>query len=225
MGHYKFTVVAFGLTGAPNTFLAVMNETLQPVLCKCALVFFNDILVYSPSFEAHISHLSTILHLLLKDQWKVKLSKCEFANIQCLIWSMLLVLRVFLLILPKFKSLSSGRLQPPLKNYAIFWVRLGSTVKFVIFIWTPDHQKAFELLKKALITASVLALPNFTQQFCIYIDACQYGIGVVLMQCGHPLAFLSRALGSKNQGLSTYKKRILGYYPSSVTLAFLPAIG
>jgi hypothetical protein len=56
---------------------------------------------------------------------------------------------------------------------------------------------------------SVLALPNFTQQFCICIDACQYGIGVVLMQRGHPLAFLSRALGSKNQGLSTYKKEYL----------------
>jgi hypothetical protein len=122
---------------------------------------------------------------------------------------MLLVLGVFLLTLPKFKSLSSGRLQPPLKNYAIFWVRLGSTVKFLLFIWTPDHQRAFELLKKALITASVLALPNFTQQFCIYIDACQYGIGVMLMQRGHPLAFLSRALGSKNQGILTYKKEYL----------------
>ena len=80
MGHYKFRVVAFGLTGAPNTFLAAMNETLQPVLRQCAWVFFDDILVHCHSFEAHISHLSTILHLLLKDQWKVKLSKCEFAQ-------------------------------------------------------------------------------------------------------------------------------------------------
>lgn len=43
MGHFEFRVMAFGLTGAPNTFLEAMNDTLSPVLCKCALVFFDDI--------------------------------------------------------------------------------------------------------------------------------------------------------------------------------------
>ena len=39
MGHFEFRVMAFGLTGAPNTFLGAMNETLAPVLRKCALMF------------------------------------------------------------------------------------------------------------------------------------------------------------------------------------------
>jgi hypothetical protein len=72
--------MAFGLTGAPNTFLSAMTDTLQPVLGKCALVFFDGILVYSPSFEDHLQHLETVLHLLAKDNWKVKMSKCEFAK-------------------------------------------------------------------------------------------------------------------------------------------------
>lgn len=42
-GHYQFNVMAFGLTGAPATFQAVMNDTLAPVLRKCAIVFFDDI--------------------------------------------------------------------------------------------------------------------------------------------------------------------------------------
>lgn len=57
-----------------------------------------------------------------------------------------------------------------------------------------------------MITAPVLALPDLTQPFSIYIDACQYDMGAVLMQQGHPLAFLGRALGPRNQGLSTYEK-------------------
>jgi hypothetical protein len=79
-GHFQFNVMAFGLTGAPFTFQAIMNETLAPVLCKCAIVFFDDILVYRPTYEAHVAHLCQVLQLLQHHQWKVKHSKCSFAQ-------------------------------------------------------------------------------------------------------------------------------------------------
>jgi hypothetical protein len=58
-------------------------------------------------------------------------------------------------------------------------------------------------------TAPVLALPDFSKTFCIETDACKNGVGVVLLQEGHPLAFISKALGPKTQGLSTYEKEYL----------------
>jgi hypothetical protein len=56
-GHFEFTIMAFGLTGAPATFQAEMNRTLSPLLRKCALVFFDDILVYSKTYSEHVVHL------------------------------------------------------------------------------------------------------------------------------------------------------------------------
>jgi hypothetical protein len=82
-GHFEFHVMAFGLTGAPPaTFQSAMNSTLAPLLRKCALVFFDDILVYSRTWEDHLVYLTQVLQLLLKDQWHIKLSKCAFAQQQ-----------------------------------------------------------------------------------------------------------------------------------------------
>jgi hypothetical protein len=78
--HFKFRVMVFGLVGVSNTFFQAMNETLALVLRKSALVFFDDILIYSRSFADHLQHLKTVLHLLQQDHWKVKLSKCDFAK-------------------------------------------------------------------------------------------------------------------------------------------------
>jgi hypothetical protein len=60
-----------------------------------------------------------------------------------------------------------------------------------------------------LISALVLTLPNFNEPFVVETDASDYGIGAVLRQNGHPIAFVSKALGPKTQGLSTYEKESL----------------
>lgn len=61
-----------------------MNYDLSPVLHKSAVVFFDDILVYSQTIEEHVQHLKEVLQLLQKHQWQVKSSKYEFAVPYCL---------------------------------------------------------------------------------------------------------------------------------------------
>jgi hypothetical protein len=78
--------------------------------------------------------------------------------------------------------------------------------KNVLFIWTSDHDKAFNTLKSTLVSASVLALPDFSKPFYIETGVSDSGVGTVLMQDHHHLAFVSKALGPRMMGLLTYEK-------------------
>lgn len=69
--------------------------------------------------------------------------------------------------------------------------------------------KAFSVLKSALASAPVLAIPDFDKVFVVETDASDSGIGAVLQQQGHPIAYLSKPLGPRTSGLSTYEKEYL----------------
>lgn len=96
------------------------------------------------------------------------------------------------------------------KHFAVLAKPLTSLLKKqVLLVWTQDHDTAFQLLKQALVSAPVLAMPDFSKTFCVETDASNCGVGAVLLQQGHPLAFISKPLGPKTKGLSTYEKEYL----------------
>lgn len=69
------------------------------------------------------------------------------------------------------------------------------------FLWSAEATSAFNLLKSALNSSPVLALPDFTKPFLIETDASGTGIGEVLMQEHNPIAYISKALGPRQQAL------------------------
>jgi hypothetical protein len=66
--------------------------------------------------------------------------------------------------------------------------------KHSMFVWTWVHYQAFNVLKQSLCLAPVLKLPNFGQPFSIETDASATGVGVVLIQDGHPIAFYQQGI-------------------------------
>jgi hypothetical protein len=77
-GHYEFNRMPFGLTNAPATFQRLMNNLLQPVIHKFALVYLDDVIIYSKTIDEHIKHIQCVLNLLREGGLKIKLSKCLF---------------------------------------------------------------------------------------------------------------------------------------------------
>ncbi|XP_019223415.1 PREDICTED: uncharacterized protein LOC109205188 [Nicotiana attenuata] len=81
-GDYEFLVMPFGLLNAPSTFQATMNCVFRPYLRKFVLVFFDDILVYSGSWDLHLQHLATVLQVLRDNCLVAKESNCLFGQQQ-----------------------------------------------------------------------------------------------------------------------------------------------
>jgi len=68
----------FGLTNAPSTFMRTMNNCFRDMLDECVVVFLDDILIYSKSYDEHVEHIRKVLQRLRQHQFYAKLKKCEF---------------------------------------------------------------------------------------------------------------------------------------------------
>nr|GEW57243.1 putative reverse transcriptase domain-containing protein [Tanacetum cinerariifolium] len=158
-GHFEFQVMPFGLTNAPAVFMDLMNRVCNPYLGKFVIMFIDDILVYSKEEDEHDNHLKIILELLKKNDCTL-----SFQSV-----------RQFLGLTGYYRRFIEGfsLISKPLTKL---------TQKDKKFEWGKEVEEAFQTLKQKLCSATILALPEGTEDFVVYCDASLKGYGAVLMQ-------------------------------------------
>jgi hypothetical protein len=226
-GHWEFKVMPFGLTNAPATFQAAMNSVFADLLRKGVLIFMDDILIYTSTLEQHKELLNKVFTILQDNKFYVKQSKCSFAQKKLQYLGHVISAEGVATDPSKIQAIKQWPVPNTVKQVRAFLGLAGYYRKFIAnygtisrpltellrkgtqFIWSSVTATAFQTLKKALVEAPVLALPNFQLPFEVHTDASGVGIGAVLSQLGHPIAYLSKALSSRAQTLSTYEKECL----------------
>ncbi|XP_074347146.1 uncharacterized protein LOC141685975 [Apium graveolens] len=175
-GHYEFLVMSFGLTNAPAAFMDLMNRIFKEYLDKFVIVFIDDILIYSKTEEDHAEHLRTALEILRKKKLYAKLSKfsnegikVDPAKIEAITnWERPRTpteVRSFLGLAGYYRRFvqNFSRIPTPLTKL---------TRKNEKFIWNDKCEESFQELKRRLITAPVLSLPDDQGNFAnIVADA------------------------------------------------------
>jgi len=192
-GHFEFLVMAFGLTNAPSTFQALMNEVLGPFLRQFVLVFFDDILIYSRTWVEHLSHIRRVLALLREHSLFLKKSKCYFAE-HSVVYPDHIISSMGVSMDPSKVDAVQAWPQPRsvkalrgflgltgyyrrfINNYGTIAAPLTALLKREAFLWSPAATEAFLALKAALTSGPTLQLPDFAVPFIVNCDASGSGM-------------------------------------------------
>ncbi|GJS70421.1 putative reverse transcriptase domain-containing protein [Tanacetum coccineum] len=146
-----------------------------PFIGKFVVVYFDDILIYSASFNEYVTHVRQVLTLLWKDSFYAATKKCVLMTPKVLFLGYVV---------------SGDGIQVDESKVAVVqeWptpttiTEVQNCIKGKLFVWTKEAELAFQVVKEKLTTAPILILPNFSKVFELHTDASKVAIGGVLSQ-------------------------------------------
>ena len=233
-GLMQYTVMPFGLTGAPGTFMQLMETVLRGLQWEICVIYLDDILSFGRSFSQSIENLEAIFLRFRKSGLTLKPNKCKFfqtsveflghlvsaSGIACdpkkleavKDWprpSNLTEVRQFVGFAAYYRRF--------VKSFSLICAPLYDlTKKNAPFIWTEQCESAFVELKKRLTESPVLAYPSTDKDrvFIVDTDASLYGVGGCLSQIGedgeeHVIAYASKSLSATQRNYCTTMRELL----------------
>uniref|UniRef100_A0AAV1TQ33 Reverse transcriptase domain-containing protein n=1 Tax=Peronospora matthiolae TaxID=2874970 RepID=A0AAV1TQ33_9STRA len=205
---WEWLVMPQGLKNAPATFNRMVSQVLRP-LRDFAPSYFDDIFVHSraegnlSAVQVHLQHLKQVFQVMRDNKLYANLKKCVFCAPE------IPVLGCYVSksgVRADPEKVSSFRFWPTPKNPTELrqWLGLANYLhkytkdyagsiqplssllkKDATWSWRPEHQAAFDAVKKSLASAPVLILPDDTKPFHVVCDASDFAIGCALMQFDH----------------------------------------
>lgn len=234
-GLFHFVVMSFGLKGAPATQQRLMDKLFGPEFDNRVFVYLDDIIVVSSTFSEHLSLLLRVLERLKAANLTINLPKSHFFRKELKYLGFVVNERGLHTDPTKVQAIVDYPVPTNRKEVKMF---LGTASYYRRFIkdfssiaaplnaltstrknappfqWNDAAEKAFVDLKAALVSAPVLASPDFSRPFSVHCDASGYGIAATLTQESvdgeeHPIAFSSRSLNSAERNYSATEREAL----------------
>lgn len=199
-GLYQFKRMPFGYRNGPAVFQRVMQGVLSPYLWIFALVYIDDIVIFSKTFDEHLGHVDQVLKAIAEAKITLSPDKCHFAYESLL----LLGQKVSRLGLSTHREKVDAILQlKEPKSVHELQVFLGMMVYFSSYIpyyawivyplfqllksrntwnWGEEEARAYHLCKQVLTEAPVRAHAMPGRPYRVYSDACDYALAAILQQ-------------------------------------------
>ena len=233
-GLFEFLVMPFGLMNAPGSFQNMMNTVLADLIYRRnVLVYVDDIIIWSNSFEEHLQLLDEVFSRLRKAGLKLNLKKCKFLTQQVKFLGHIVNANGILPDPKKVESLvnfpapksaaelrrfygMASYLRRHVSNFARITAPLCGLLNApdASFNWSDAHNQAFLELRSAIANAVQLIHPRFDRPFRIAADASDLAVGCMLSQIDDngvdcPIAFASRKLLPAETRYPTTEKEAL----------------
>lgn len=230
-GKYEFTRMPFGLKNAPATFQRVMDAVLRDLVGVCCLVYMDDIIIFSSSFEEHVKDIRKVLRKLKEACLKIQLDKCYFFRREVQFLGHTVTKDGVKPNSDKIEVIKTWPIPRNEKELKQFLGTIGYYRRFIKdfakmvkpltqllrndthFDFTPDKIQCFEKCKALLTMDPVLAYPDFSKDFILTTDASDFAVGAVLSQGqvgkDRPIAYASRTLSKSEENYCTTEKELL----------------
>lgn len=232
-GTLRFKTTAFGLTNAPATQQRLVDILFGDFDLK-SFAYLDDIIVVSSSFEEHVSLLLRVLDKLRYANLTVNLEKCKFFRSELKYLGYVVDARGLRTDPEKVEAILNyptptcrkevkrflgtatwyRRFVPNFSTIAGPLNKLTSQKKSAPpFKWSPEADDAFNKLKECLISAPILASPDYNLPFEVHTDASDYGVGAMLTQTvdnvERPIAYMSKSLTGAEKNYSITERETL----------------
>ncbi|TFY58379.1 hypothetical protein EVJ58_g6460 [Rhodofomes roseus] len=199
-GLFQFKRLPFGLRNGPSAFQRVMQGVLAPYLWLFTLVYIDDVVVYSKSWQEHVSHLDKVLAAVIQSGLTLSPTKCHFGYSSILLLGQKVSQLGFSTHEEKVRAVTEfarpskvAELQSFLgmavyfSNYIPYYSFIASPLfqllrKDTKWKWTAECEHAWQAIKAALQNAPVLAHAQPGYPYRLYTDASDVALGACLQQ-------------------------------------------